>query len=237
MGEAQQVAGRGNSRAAGAHSVLIGLLLSRPGAPVGAVSATASTPSGQREPSTPSSSGTETPSSQPSASSESTESPGPGFEMVSSTRLLTMSSDTQGWRATVGNCETPGLVEATDDGGKTWQGVADVDLAPVSRIQAVEQDTVFVIGGDPNSCDAKYLISYTSGAEWEARSQPLQGSWYRAPRNHNEVRASTGNRSTPCGGEIIDLAAIDDQNAAVLCTGGSVRSSKDAGNTGKRSAP
>lgn len=101
----------------------------------------------------------------------------------------------------------------------------------MSRIQAIDRSTVSAIGGGPNSCNAKYVISYTSGAEWEARSQRLQGSWYRTPRNRNEVRASTGGRSTPCESEVIDLAVMDDQNAAVLCAGGSVRSSEDAGNT------
>lgn len=222
------------------NAVLSGLLLLRPGAPNRAASTAPTptpTPTLSSAPSTQESVRTKSPSPppsaspRPSASSEPTESPAPDLKVVPTTRTLTMSSDTQGWRATVGDCRTPGLVEATDDGGRTWQGVAPLNLTPVSRIQATDQDTVFVIGGDPIDCSTEYVISSTSGTDWQARNMQLEGLWYLTPRDRNEVRDPTLERSTPCKGEVIDLAAMDGESAAVLCADGSVRASEDAGET------
>lgn len=145
--------------------------------------------------------------------------------------MLTFQSARQGWRATAGDCQTAGVIEATDDGGRTWSPVSDPNLSPVTRLQALDRNTLFAIGGDGSSCTTSYAISYVSGEAWERRESVLSASWHRSPQNRNEVRAPTGRRSTPCRGNLVDLAVMNDVHAAVLCAGGAIASSGDAGRT------
>lgn len=229
------------------NAVLIGLLLLRPQAPVEAVpGGSPSSASSTRDPSRSASPTTETsadatPSEDPSTSSASPTDQAPSStesttaaDGTTTTRLLTMGSATQGWRATVGTCDTAGTVEATNDGGRTWTSVPDPEMSPLSRLQATDRDTLFAIGGG-NDCKATYAISYTAGQDWEARNGRLAESWYVTPRDRTQVRASTGDRSQPCEdegkGEVLDLASMDNRNAAVLCSDGRIRTSDDAGHT------
>lgn len=149
----------------------------------------------------------------------------------STTRMLTFHSAQQGWRATVGNCQTAGVVEATDDGGRTWTSVIDPELSPVTGIQALDRNTLVAIGGSARNCAASYLISYISGGAWEKRDSRLATSWYRTPQNRDAVRTPNGDRSTPCGNGLLDLAVMDDSRAAVLCAGGAIQTSRNAGRT------
>ncbi|MBM7798534.1 hypothetical protein JOE57_001455 [Microlunatus panaciterrae] len=203
--------------------VLIALLLGRPAAPV---SAGPADPSSSSDPSdSASAEPSDSPSPQPSAAAE----PSDGATPTARTkRLISVASDSQGWRATIGDCDTPGRVEVTEDGGQSWTRTTSPELGPVTRIKALDGNTLFAIGG-MTDCKAEFLISYSNGAEWEGRNANLRGSWYLTPRDRTQVHAAGGDRSRPCKDQLNDLAASDDQHAAVLCSNGSVLTTADSG--------
>jgi len=143
-------------------------------------------------------------------------------------RLLVISSADQGWRANVGDCSTPGVIERSQDGGKTWRTVQSPDLALLTRLAVLDSNTLFVVGAD-SDCNAGYSISYVSGDQWERRDSALADVWYLTPLDRNQVKAAGGHRSRPCGDRLVDLASIDLQRAAVLCGKGTVLATTDAG--------
>src|SRR5690625_2400087 len=51
-------------------------------------------------------------------------------------RLIVNADDAIAWRATVGDCATPGVLEHTTDQGETWRELP-LDLAPVSRLRVL----------------------------------------------------------------------------------------------------
>ncbi len=214
--------------------VLVSLLMVRagrqiPAEPITPPTTTSASPSPSR--SSPSNSRSPTSSASRSESADPTKSPStssPATNGVINHRLLVISSADQGWRANVGDCSTPSVIERSRDGGKTWRRVQKPGLAPLTRLKVLATDTFFVVGGD-SDCKAAYSISYVSGDQWERRDSALGNVWYLTPQNRNEVKAAGGRRSRPCGDHLVDLASIGLQRAAVLCGDDSVLATTDAG--------
>ncbi|MBZ2199138.1 hypothetical protein [Occultella gossypii] len=149
-------------------------------------------------------------------------------EPVPALRLLTIASVEIGWRATVGDCETPGLVEFSGDGGQTW-ATTDPGLAPVVRLKALAETTAFAIGG-AEDCEPSFTITASAGAEWESQDNELPGAWYLEPADRNAVHGP-GGTAAPCTTQVVDVAGLTNTQAAVLCTDGAVHLTGDAGAT------
>lgn len=143
-------------------------------------------------------------------------------------RLLTVASADIAWRATVGACDEPGTVEVTSDGGETWNAV-DPDLAPVMRLKALDEDSVFAIGGG-DGCAASFRISGTAGSEWTSDEAELTGAWYREPAEPDVVHGPV-DVAAPCANEVADLAGLSTTVAAVVCTDGSIQQTDDGGSS------
>jgi hypothetical protein len=150
------------------------------------------------------------------------------IEPLPAVRLLTIAAPETGWRATVGDCETAGLVEFSGDGGQTWASV-DPGLAPVVRLKALDETTVFAVGG-AGDCEPSFTITSSAGAEWESQDNELPGAWYLEPADRNTVHGPGGTAS-PCATQVVDLAGLTNTQAAVLCTDGAVHLTDDAGAT------
>lgn len=216
------------------NGVLIGLLVLRPR--IAAPAEPSSLPRASDSTSTTANPpGSSSPSAAPSMPRTPTAGARPGRP---STRLLAISSSVRGWRATVGSCTGRGAVQVTNDGGRTWLPVTSPRLSPITRIDTARDGTVFAIGGARDTCRAQYKFSTTTGRSWDTRDSELAGSWYRTTRNPKGVRTPAGERSRPCGGDVRDLAVVDREHAAVLCSDGTVRLSQDSGRSWQRvSAP
>lgn len=186
---------------------------------------TAASPSESSADATSSMSASPTPSSIRKPTAKNT-APADGVPMR---RLLVVSSARQGWRATVGDCDTPGTIELSEDGGKRWRKVSNAGLSPVSSLNALYPNLLSAVGGGKD-CQATFAISYTSGDYWQTRDHKLGASWYLTPKDRNEIRAP-GNRAKLCDRDMVDLAPVDENNAAALCADGAVFSTQNAGAT------
>lgn len=132
------------------------------------------------------------------------------------------------WRIGVGSCDKGGAsVSVTGDGGKTWQP-ATAPLSTILRLKAVNTASAFVIGAE-SACAPTYASTGNGGATWSTGG-PLDRAWYRDPAKPAVVHAPGPATSTPCGrSDVLDLAVVSYSQARVLCAGGTVRSTADAG--------
>lgn len=154
--------------------------------------------------------------------------PAPAVTPVAATRLLTAANDRVAWRATMGTCEEPAVLERTDDGGATWTPLAP-GVAPAVRMKASSDTQVFVIGGNPAAgCAPTFAFSRTSGDSWVADDGELAGSWYLAPQDRATIHGPRAEVPLPCA-TAVDLAGLDLSRAGLLCTDGGVWLTADGG--------
>ena len=72
------------------------------------------------------------------------------IEPAPAERLLIAVSSKTAWRATVGDCDTPGKIERSTDGGASWKLIVRTGLAPIVRLGAETNGNLFTIGGSPS---------------------------------------------------------------------------------------
>ncbi len=196
--------------------VLVALLVLRPAAPVveereAAVSAPAersTTPPAKHEPA-PLPSPMETPS----------------VDAVPAERVLVNADASTAWRATIGSCDSPGILERSVDGGLSWEELP-LELAPISRLRVLSAQSLFAIGGG-EGCEPTYVASSTGGRSWTTNDEYLIGSWYLVPDDRDALATPVGELPVPC--EAAELAAVDALHAAVLCTDGTLSVTPDGG--------
>ena len=82
----------------------------------------------------------------PTASTSPTLSTRP-IESVPVKRLLLATSSRTAWRATVGDCDTPGQIERSTNGGASWKRIVRTGPAPIVRLGAEPGGDLFTIGG------------------------------------------------------------------------------------------
>ena len=159
-------------------------------------------------------------SSTPSAEEES--------KVAPAERLLIADSAREAWRATVGDCETPGRVERSIDGGDTWQPVIETGLAPIVRVGIDAAGDFYTIGGAGENCSARY-VAYSADGDVIAQTNSPQGVWFTHPRDGNRVYGPDGTRATPCKeAQVVGIASRDNE-ALLVCSNGSVMASSDSG--------
>jgi hypothetical protein len=161
-------------------------------------------------------------SSTPSADDES--------EVVPAECLLIADSAREAWRATVGNCESPGRVERSIDGGDTWQPVIETGLAPIVRMGIDAAGHFYTIGGTGKNCSARY-VAYSADGDVIAQTKSPQGVWFTHPRDGNQVYGPDGTRATPCKEAQVVGIASQDNEALLVCSNGSVMASSDSGDS------
>lgn len=146
-------------------------------------------------------------------------------------RLIAAASETVAWRAVVGFCDAPGTLEHTTDGGVTWSP-QPVELGPIGRLKATSATAVFAIGGGVD-CEPSFRFSNTSGSTFVTADNELPGSWYLLPGTRDalqaEVHGPRGQVIAPCPTGVVDLAGLDTDRGALLCTDGAVHTTGDGG--------
>ncbi|ADU47706.1 hypothetical protein [Intrasporangium calvum] len=183
-------------------------------APVATVGAPAPGPDGTLSPTTP--------RTAPTGSTVGQRSPRP-------VRVLLAALDLEvAWRATVGTCAAGGARLAISvDGGATWDDV-EAPSATISRIQPLDRDEGFVVGG-VEGCGQDQFTTRDGGRAW-AGPTALVGAWARRLDRPTEVTTPQSPTAEPCEGDIvIDLSRTSAQQAEALCSDGGVRVTGDGG--------
>ena len=89
--------------------------------------------------------------------------------------LLAMSSKTA-WRATVGDCNTPGKIERSTNGGASWKRIVRTGPTPIVRLGAESSGDLFAIGGTRRSCSVRYVAYADDGTVTTSAARPMSGS-------------------------------------------------------------
>jgi hypothetical protein len=176
----------------------------------------------------------QTASASPTASKESTPSTRAAGPAPAKRLLLAMSSKSA-WRATVGDCDTPGEIERSTDGGASWKRVVQSGSAPIVRLGVDRNGDLFTIGGSRQSCSARYAVYANDGAVTASVASPAD-VWFTTPIDRDEISGPGDTRSTPCTGHVVGLAALDLSSALVICDNGVAMSTTDSGRNWQRLA-
>jgi len=151
------------------------------------------------------------------------------IESVPVKRLLLATSSKNAWRATVGDCNTPGKIERSTNGGASWKRVVRTGPAPIVRLSAEPSGDLFTIGGTRRSCSVRY-VAYARDGTVRTSNSPTN-VWFPTPENRDEINGPGGTRGTPCNGHAIALASLDLSRALVMCDDGTARRTGNSGKT------
>ncbi len=131
-------------------------------------------------------------------------------------------------RAASIECPAPSTIEVTDDAGASWEPFDAAGIATVQRITAESDTFIALVGLDVEECAPAYARSFTGGVAWEAAPDELSAAWFVDPADRAGLHAPGGPRAAPCGA-IVQLAAVDEVSAAVLCADSSIHLTVDGG--------
>jgi hypothetical protein len=176
---------------------------------------------------------TATSSPAPNVSTNGTPSTRP-VESVPVERLLLAVSSKTAWRATVGDCNTPGKIERSTDGGASWKRVVRTGPTPIVRLGTEPSGDLFTIGGTRRSCSVRYVVYPGDGTVTTAASPA--NVWFPTPENRDEINGPGGAKDTPCSGHAIGLASLDLSRALVMCDDGTAMSTGSSGKTWRQIA-
>jgi hypothetical protein len=150
------------------------------------------------------------------------------------TRLLFATSATQAWRATVGDCQTQGQVERSDNAGKSWREAEKATLGPIVRLGVESNGNLYAVGGAGEDCSIRY-ISYSAAGEIAAQTDKPRGIWFRNPKDPDEVHGPGSAKAMPCKRQhVVGLASLSTTVALLVCTDGSVMVSSNSGEAWKK---
>jgi hypothetical protein len=145
-------------------------------------------------------------------------------------RLLVATSSKTAWRATAGDCDDPGEIERSTDGGVSWKRIVRTGPAPIVQLGAEPSGNVFAIGGMRQSCKALYMAYANDGTVTTTTDNPID-VWFPTPTDRDEINGPGGTRATPCKGHVIGLAPVNLSRALVVCANGVAMSTRDSGKT------
>ena len=154
----------------------------------------------------------------PDASTDPTPSTRP-IESVPVERLLFAISSKTAWRATVGDCNTPGKIERSTNGGASWKRVVRTGPAPIVRLGAEPSGDLFTIGGTRRSCSVRYVAYANDGTVTASATSPAN-VWFPSSEDRDEINGPGGTKATPCNGHVIGLAPFNLTRALVICDNG-----------------
>jgi hypothetical protein len=151
-------------------------------------------------------------------------------------RLLFAVSSKTAWRATVGDCDTPGKIERSTNGGASWKLIVRAGLAPIVRLGAETNGNLFTIGGTRPGCSARYVAYSDDGTVTTSTTTTPIDVWFSTPNDRDEINGPGDTKATPCEGHVVGLAPLDSSRALVVCDNGAAKSSRDSGKTWRQVA-
>ena len=173
-------------------------------------------------------------SASPSASTDPTPSTRP-VEPAPVERLLLATSSNTAWRATVGDCDTPGEIERSTNGGASWKRIVRTGPAPIVQLGAEPSGNVFAIGGTRQSCSYRYVAYANDGTVTASANSPVD-VWFPTPSDRDEINGPGDTKATPCEGHVVGLAPLDLSRALVVCDNGAAISTRNSGRTWRQVA-
>ena len=173
-------------------------------------------------------------SASPSASTDPTPSTRP-VEPAPVERLLLATSSKTAWRATVGDCDTPGEIERSTNGGASWKRIVRTGPAPIVQLGAEPSGNVFAIGGTRQSCSYRYVAYANDGTVTASANSPVD-VWFSTPSDRDEINGPGDTKATPCEGHVVGLAPLDLSQALVVCDNGAAISTRNSGRTWRQVA-
>ena len=180
----------------------------------------------------PPASSTATPSAARTPSTKPTAASNP--EVVPAKRLLVAATAREAWRATVGDCNTPGKVERSSNGGKSWKVVTRSGLIPIVGLGVEDRGRVYAVGGARPGCSTRY-IAYSRSGRVVGQTGAPQGLWYLNPGQPNQVVGPRNARALPCKRQhAVGLAALDVSRALVVCDDGSAITTSNSGRSWRK---
>jgi hypothetical protein len=159
------------------------------------------------------------------------EEPPAGIELPALSRLLAPASATVAWRTLTGNCDSPVVVQRTDDGGASWVEfpVEAEGARSVLAISAIDDVALLAIAGVGEDCEPVRRESFSGGEFWQPSTRAAV-LWHVAPGEPGAVVGPSGAVRSPCQ-TVSSLATRSSEEAAVSCSDGSVSLTADAGAT------
>jgi photosystem II stability/assembly factor-like uncharacterized protein len=134
------------------------------------------------------------------------------------------------WRATVGDCDTPGEIERSNNGGASWKRIVRTSPAPIVQLGAEPGGHVFAIGGTRKSCSYRYVAYANDGTVTASTTRPFN-VWFPNPKDRDEINGPGDTKTTPCEGHVVGLSPLDLSRALVVCDDGAAMSTRDSGKT------
>lgn len=131
-------------------------------------------------------------------------------------------------------CETEGgsrttEIERTTDGGETWTA-SEVPGRSVLRLRLTSPTQGFAVIAD-QECRPAIVTTGDGGQTW-GEPGPATSTWGLWPEGGGRVLVPSGEAEQACEeGDVRSISARAVQTAVVLCDGGSVRLTHDAGQT------
>ncbi len=150
--------------------------------------------------------------------------------------LLVVDADLA-YRGTTGTCLGGATLERSTDGGVRWRPL-DAPASAILSLEATGLDGVDVIGAD-DQCRTLRWSSGDRGESWSDGTK-ARGVITRVPDDARSLATPSGVVRNPCPDrDVAPLAveAISASEAAVLCTGGEVLTTADAGETFEAATP
>lgn len=184
----------------------------------------------------PSDSGSATATASPSASPSVSPpaSPAALFEPKPLTRLVVALGGQSVWAADAGTCDTPGTVHVSKDGGRTWS--SNPTPGSLTRLRPANGSDAFGVGGG-KGCDLRLWRTSDGGEQWSG-AQSAASAWGRSASDVRRVHRPEAAPVTPCPKQesVLDLVGLGRYNAAVLCSGGELRTTADGGRSWRTAA-
>jgi hypothetical protein len=180
-----------------------------------------------------SASGDQTASAAPDGSTDPT--PSTPIRSVPVERLLLAISLNTAWRATVGDCNTPGKIERSTNGGTSWEQIVGTGPAPIVSLGTEPSGEVFTIGGTRGSCSVRY-VAYANDGTVTASTTSAVNVWFPSPDDRDEINGPDGAKATPCDGHVVGLAPFNLTRSQVVCDNGDVLTTRNSGKTWRQVA-
>lgn len=158
-------------------------------------------------------------------------SPAPPFAAAPQSRLIVPTGENTAWRTASLACaaDATATIESTSDAGATWEAfsLAEVEAASILAIEPLDGvHTVGAVTQSRGDCALGYDISFTSGQFWRGEPDPVTEVAYAEPGQHTLV-AGTARLPIECATPV-DFAVRNDNEAAVICEDGVLRTTADA---------
>ncbi|MFP7761480.1 WD40/YVTN/BNR-like repeat-containing protein [Marisediminicola sp. LYQ85] len=151
---------------------------------------------------------------------------------VPPSRLLAAVDGSTAWRATTGECGVATAApEVTTDAGTSWattDASTETGVTALLRLVPASAEVASFVGLAQNDCTPIAVRTFVGGGDYAIDPAGVASTWHVDPSDRSAVVSPAGAVDAPCD-TVVDLAARNADEAAVLCDDGAVSVTDDAG--------